>query len=290
MQLSLSLFSGRPWPDTLQLCKLLDNGNWHAVYISDHFIREPSHHKNGDVVECWTTLSAIAATTSNLKLGPLVSSTSMRHPAIIAKMAANINAISDGRLILGLGAGWDKTEHDAYGIPILDLEERIDMFEESLIIIKGLLKNDLFSYEGNYFNIKNASCTPNIKNNEIPIMVGSWKGNKKIINHAEKYADSLNVISPLHQLKLMDLREINIHKSVYIPLIYVDDYSKKILSKYKNSIPKDHYMIWKEGINLKNQFTGVDEVIIGDFSFISDFDDVVCYLDHLNNIFNSALN
>lgn len=289
VKFSLSIFSGRSWPETLELCKLLDNENWYSLYISDHVMRELTHPGGSDIAECWTSLAAIAASTSKVNIGPLVSSVSMRHPAIIAKMAANINAISNGRLILGLGSGWDKTEHDAYGIPMLSIEERTDMFEESLIVINGLLKNDVFSYEGKYFNINNGECTPNINNNKIPIMVGSWKGNEKIIKHAQNYADSLNLIYPLYKLKNINLNEISINKSVHTPIIYIDEYSKKILQKYKELIPKDKYVLCNNPDTIKKEFSNFNEVIIGDFSFITDQDDLMDLLMYFNNTFNSIL-
>lgn len=253
-------------------------------------MRELTHPSGSDIAECWTTLAAIAASTCKVNIGPLVSSASMRHPAVVAKMAANVNAISDGRLILGLGSGWDKTEHDAYGITILSLEERIDMFEEFLIVTKGLLNNNVFSYEGNYFNITNAECTPNISNNKIPIMVGSWKANEKIIKLAENYADSLNLIYPLHKFKNVNLNKITINKSVYAPMIYIDEYTKSILQKYKKLIPQQNYSIFTNLDMVKQEFFNFDEVIIGDFSFITDFDDLLNYLNYLNNTFNSIFN
>ena len=117
MKLSLCVDPGRPWSEAMTLARRVDAAGWHAVYQCDHFM---PHHPDGvpiagPVSECWTTLSALATVTSRVRLGSLVLGNTYRHPAVVASMAATLDQVSAGRVVLGVGAGWQPNEHIAYG-------------------------------------------------------------------------------------------------------------------------------------------------------------------------------
>src|SRR6476659_32472 len=121
-----------PWDDVISLVEHCDATGWDGVYLADHFMPDTPDGSpaGGAVLECWSCLAALAARTSTLRLGTLVASVTYRHPATIAKAAATIDVISGGRLVLGLGAGWQINEPAAYGIELGSVTERMDRFEE----------------------------------------------------------------------------------------------------------------------------------------------------------------
>ena len=120
------------WDDTLATMKVVQNGRWHSLWWSDHFLPPVGRRdlEGGGALEGWSLLTAAAALTERLKLGLLVSGNTYRNPALLAKMCATIDQISHGRLILGIGAAWFKREHEAYGWRFPPLKERCDRLEE----------------------------------------------------------------------------------------------------------------------------------------------------------------
>src|SRR5690349_11771779 len=120
MRLSICLDTGRPWAQLRRIGELGDRHGWYSVYACDHFLpyAAPGIHAEGAMLESWTVLSALAALTTQVRLGPLVLGNTYRHPAIVANMAASLDHVSGGRVVLGLGAGWQLNEHVAYGIDL----------------------------------------------------------------------------------------------------------------------------------------------------------------------------
>jgi alkanesulfonate monooxygenase SsuD/methylene tetrahydromethanopterin reductase-like flavin-dependent oxidoreductase (luciferase family) len=117
--MSICLDPGRPWADLQKLVQRVDATGWYAVYLPDHFMpHDPADRVlDGPVLECWTTLSALAAQTATIRVGTLVLSNTYRHPAVVANMAATLDQVTGGRVVLGIGAGWQPNEHRAYGLP-----------------------------------------------------------------------------------------------------------------------------------------------------------------------------
>ena len=128
---------------------------YHSVWLDDHlmFGKRP-------ILESWTTLSALSSITKKIKLGTMVLCNSFRKPALLAKMAATLDVISNGRLEFGIGAGTQKDEHIAYGIPFSNPSVRIDRMKEAVEIIKTMWTQEKASYEGKYYRIKEAVCEP----------------------------------------------------------------------------------------------------------------------------------
>ncbi len=127
----------------------------------------------GDVHECWSILPAVAAVTSRLRLGPLVAPTSIHHPALLANRAATLDRLSKGRLILGVGAGWQINEHAAYGIPLKTPGMRVSRFEESIQIVRSLLDSDRTTFHGDFYDITDAPSDPKPVQETLPILVGT---------------------------------------------------------------------------------------------------------------------
>lgn len=165
----------RSWPEVRSLAEFVDDGRWHCLWYADHFMpnTEDGSVADGDVHEIWSILSATAAVTDRIRIGSLVSPTTVRHPALLANTAATIDRISQGRLTLGIGAGWQVNEHRAYGIPLLDNRERVDRFEEAIDVVRSLLTQDRTTFSGRHFQIVDAPCRPSPVQDRLPIMVGT---------------------------------------------------------------------------------------------------------------------
>ncbi len=159
-----------------------------SVWIIDHLLfRFPSKATQG-VWEGWTLLTALAEATERVELGSLVLCTAFRNPALLAKMAATVDEVSDGRLILGLGAGWHQPEFDAFGMPF---DHRVDRFEEALQIIVPLLRTGQVDFNGNYYHAPNCELRPRGPRREGPhILVGA--GRPRMLRLTARYADSWN--------------------------------------------------------------------------------------------------
>jgi alkanesulfonate monooxygenase SsuD/methylene tetrahydromethanopterin reductase-like flavin-dependent oxidoreductase (luciferase family) len=144
----------------------------------------------GDVHECWAMLPAIAAVTERLRIGSLVAPTSIHHPAILANRAATIDRISDGRLVLGIGAGWQINEHHAYGIELEAPATRVSRFEEAIQVIRSLLAEDRTDFHGDFYDITDAPSNPKPVQSPLPILVGT--GSPRMLRITARHADEWN--------------------------------------------------------------------------------------------------
>src|SRR5574341_79679 len=125
------------WDQVRELWRYVEATGWDAACVTDHFMPN-TPDAVGDTLECWTTLAALAAAVPRLRLGTIVSGNTYRHPAVLAKMAAQVDIVSGGRLLCGIGAGWQENEHRAYGIPFHTLAERLGRLDEACQVLKGL--------------------------------------------------------------------------------------------------------------------------------------------------------
>jgi probable F420-dependent oxidoreductase len=166
---------GRPVGDILDLARLADGEGWHGIWFADHYMPNTGSEvvAAGDMHECWAVLPAIAAVTDRVRLGSLVAPTSIHHPAILANRAATIDHISNGRLVLGIGAGWQINEHHAYGIELEAPVTRVDRFEEAIQIVRSMLADDRTSFTGTHYTITDAPMDPKPIQSPLPILVGT---------------------------------------------------------------------------------------------------------------------
>jgi F420-dependent oxidoreductase-like protein len=163
-----------------------------SAWVFDHFYPIFSD-STGPCMEAWTTLTALAVQTNRLLVGSMVNGMPYRHPAITANMAATVDIVSNGRLQLGLGAGWNKEESDAYGINLGDnLTERFDMFDESVEIVVSLLENEWTTFEGKHFVIRNARNEPKGPQQPHPPIVIGGGGEKRTLRTVARFADHWN--------------------------------------------------------------------------------------------------
>ncbi|NUC74635.1 TIGR03560 family F420-dependent LLM class oxidoreductase [Haloterrigena sp. SYSU A558-1] len=165
-----------------------------AVWLEDHFQSWIGDPRRG-VHECWTTLSALAEATDEIRLGTLVTSQDYRHPALLAKMAAQVDRISDGRLELGLGGGWYADEYDRFGYEFRDPPaERLRRLAETVEILQGLWTNETYSHEGEHLEVdlEDAFCEPRpVQDPHPPIWIGGG-GEEFTLRYAAELADGWN--------------------------------------------------------------------------------------------------
>jgi alkanesulfonate monooxygenase SsuD/methylene tetrahydromethanopterin reductase-like flavin-dependent oxidoreductase (luciferase family) len=160
-----------PWRDIAAMCRLAEEVGFDSIWVPDHLLyRHPDQEPAGPW-ECWSVLSAVAAVTTRVEIGPLVLCTSFRNPGLIAKMADTVDEISSGRLILGLGAGWHEPEYRAFGFPY---EERVGRFFEAFTIVGTLLREGRIDFVGKYFTMRECElCPRGPRPNGPPLMIGS---------------------------------------------------------------------------------------------------------------------
>ena len=178
------------WADMLQLAQTAETAGFDSVWIPDHMIFKPAEDSTTPIGiwECFTVLSALAVGTRRVELGALVACTSFRNPALLAKMADTIDEISGGRLILGLGAGWNELEYQMFGYPF---DYRVSRFEEALIIVHGLLKTGKIDFEGRYYTARNCELRPRgPRPGGPPILIGSTSD--RMLGLTARYADAWN--------------------------------------------------------------------------------------------------
>lgn len=183
----------RSWEDSLELVSHCEATGWDSVYFADHFMpngpgRQPL---DGDTIECWSVISALAAVVPRMRLAPLVTSVTYRHPAVLANIASAVDRISGGRLTLGLGAGWQDNEHASYGLDLGTVTERMDRFEEAVEVVTSLLRRPRTSFSGRYFRLNDAPNQPPPVQERLPILIGGG-GEKRTLRVAAKWADEWN--------------------------------------------------------------------------------------------------
>jgi F420-dependent oxidoreductase-like protein len=183
---------GTAWDDVLALWRHGDQTGWDAACVTDHFMPNTAD-RAGDTLECWTALAALAAETSRMRVGTIVSGNTYRHPAILAKMAANVDIISRGRLICGLGAGWQENEHRAYGLDFYTTRERLERLDEACRVIKALWTEARANYKGRYYQLEDAPLMPKPVQKPHPELMIGGGGEKVTLRIAAQHADHWNV-------------------------------------------------------------------------------------------------
>ena len=177
-----------------------------SAWLYDHFYS--LKNKDETCLECWTSLSALAALTQRLKVGSLVLCNQFRHPSLLAKMAATLDVLSKGRLQLGIGAGWYGEESQQFGIEFPDARTRIQRLEESVKILKIMWESEKATFNGKYYSIKEAVCNPKpAQKPHPPIWVGIIRGTRLMPKIAAEVADGVNLtfIPPMECARRVDL-------------------------------------------------------------------------------------
>jgi F420-dependent oxidoreductase-like protein len=182
------------WEDWVALADACERSGVEALFRSDHFVSVMGEGERGSL-DAWGTINALAARTSTLRLGTMVSPASFRHPSVLAKLATTADHVSGGRIELGLGTGWSEIEHTAYGFPFLPMKERMDVLEEQLEIIhEGHWGGGPFSFSGTYYEIKDLRARPlPVQRPHPPLIMGGAAG-PRASRLAARYADEYNTV------------------------------------------------------------------------------------------------
>ena len=181
------------WGDMLDVWRAADEIElFETAWNFDHFYPIIGDG-DGPCLEAWVTLSALAQATSRIRIGCMVNGVPNRHPALVANMAASLDIVSDGRLELGLGAGWNEQETEAYGIDLLPIGQRMDRFEEAVEVVDSLLSNDFTTFRGKYFQLEQARCEPKGPQQPRPPIVIGGAGEKRTLRIAARFAQHWNI-------------------------------------------------------------------------------------------------
>ncbi len=202
-----------PWPEYLDLARRAEAVGFDSVWVGDHLVYDLPDGSTRGPYEAWTTLAAIAAVTERVEIGPLVASTGFHAPAMLAKQAATVDAISAGRLIVGLGAGWNRREFDAFGFPY---DRRVSRFEEALAIIGPLLREGRTSFHGQFYDVEDCVLDPRPeRDGGPPIMVGS--NSPRMLRIALPVVDSWNVWWSIYQNSVERFAEVKAEVDALVP-------------------------------------------------------------------------
>jgi F420-dependent oxidoreductase-like protein len=180
------------WDGVLDLWRNLEKTGWDMACVTDHFMPN-TRDREGPVMEAWSTLSALAALVPRMKVGTIVLGNTYRHPAVVAKMAAQVDIISGGRLLLGMGAGWQQNEHEAYAIPFYTVGERLKRLDEACQIIRSLWSERRSSFEGEFYQLSDAPLDPKPVQKPHPELMIGGGGEKVTLRVVAKHADHWNV-------------------------------------------------------------------------------------------------
>ncbi len=183
------------WGEFLDVWKEADQIEiFESAWNWDHFY-PLSPPYDGPNLEGWTMLGGLAQATTRIRIGAMVNGIHHHHPAVIANMAATLDHISGGRFELGLGAGWNFMESDAYGIPLGELRDRSDRLEEGVEVVASLLENTVTNHKGRFFEVTDAWCEPKPVQDKIPIVIGG-KGRLRTLRTVARFADQWDMTFP----------------------------------------------------------------------------------------------
>jgi F420-dependent oxidoreductase-like protein len=183
---------GVGWPEWKNIVQWTEELGFESLWRSDHFFSFFSTPRTIDSLDTMIAHTYTAAASSRIRFGPLVLSMTFRHPAILARMAAAIDQLSNGRFILGVGAGWNVPEHEAYGIELPPIKQRMDNLEESIQVIKALFENDEATFEGKIYQLKDAPMNPKPAQKPMPLLIGGG-GEQRTLRMVARYATEWNV-------------------------------------------------------------------------------------------------
>lgn len=186
---------GKPWAQILDEFQMAESLGFDHAWLVDHLVDTDGPPESG-CLEGWTLLAAIAARTSRIRLGVLVSSNTFRNPALLLKEAVTVDHVSGGRVILGLGTGWHEDEHRRYGIDLPAPRERVDRFEEAVQVITSLMAQERTTFDGRFYRLDDAWLQPPpIQRPRIPILIAAHR--PRMLRIAARYADQWDTFAAI---------------------------------------------------------------------------------------------
>jgi alkanesulfonate monooxygenase SsuD/methylene tetrahydromethanopterin reductase-like flavin-dependent oxidoreductase (luciferase family) len=187
-----------PWSTLVERWRMFEALGFDSAWDCDHFI-QPSR-PTGPYFEAWTLLAALAAVTERIRIGVLVSCNTFRHPSLLAKEALTVDHVSNGRLELGLGAGWYEPEHPMFGIDMPPPVELVGRYREAVELVDALLRNDITSYAGHFYQVREAPMRPRpIQQPRPPLMLAAHK--RKMLRIVAEYADTWNSFGTVDEMR-----------------------------------------------------------------------------------------
>lgn len=190
MRFSIWPSTAQTWEDFHDAAAHAAQTGWDGVWAADHFMPSTSS-VDRPMLECFTLLSAIAATVPRLRIGSLVAGNTYRHPAVLANMVATLDRVSGGRVVLGLGAGWQENEHVAYGIDYYDVPFRLARLDEACAVVRHLLDDERSDFKGRFYTLTDAPLEPKPVQQHLPLLVGGG-GEQVTLRIAARWADEWN--------------------------------------------------------------------------------------------------
>ncbi len=186
------------WDKTVERWQLFEKLGFESAWLCDHLI-QPSR-PTGPYFEAWTLLAGLAAKTEKIRIGILVTSNTFRYPQIVAKMSTTIDHISNGRLEIGLGAGWYEPEHTMFGIPFPETKELVSRFKEAVQVVDLLTREDTSSFDGQYYQLRDATSRPgSVQRPRPPLVLGAF--GPRMLKIVAKYADVWNAFGTPQEMR-----------------------------------------------------------------------------------------
>ena len=182
--------NGLTWERWRHILAMAERLKFPTVFRSDHYFIGPQQNS----LEAYLSFVMAASETKTIRFGPLVSPVTFRSPVDVARMAAQIDVLSGGRFVMGMGAGWNEAEHKAYGIPFPAVKERFDRLEEAIQVVKTLWSEGAGSFDGRYYQLAGADCQPKPAAGRPPILIGGG-GEKKTLKLVARYASEWNGVN-----------------------------------------------------------------------------------------------
>ncbi len=193
MRFSIWPIPMQQWSDVIEIARHAEETGWDGVYVADHFMGDAGRWGPVEtpMLEATAALSALAAATDRVRLGSLVLGVTYRHPAVLANWAVTTDHVSGGRLLLGIGAGWQENEHEQYGIPLGSRRERLERFDEACQVLLGLLRTPRTTVLGRHYQVRDAVCEPKPQQDPLPVLVGG--SGDRMLGVVARYADEWNM-------------------------------------------------------------------------------------------------
>ena len=265
------------YEEVLELARHVEKTGWDGFWYADHFMPN-APDTSAPWPEAWTTLTAIGANVPRIRIGTLVSGNTYRHAAVLAKMVATLDHITAGRVVLGLGSGWQENEHDQYGLPFYTTRERLERLDEACQIIKSLYTNPKTDFDGKFYKLSDASLEPKPVQHPLPLLIGGG-GEKRTLRIVAEHANEWNVwgdVAVLRQkMEVLDKHcadvgrdPSEIHRTAVALLFMSDD--NAFLEQMRNAEMQQAALIGTvdEIREIVEEFEaiGVDELIVPDFT------------------------
>ncbi len=184
---------GVSWAQWLDLARACEEHGVETLFRSDHYLSGAAPFER-EALDAWTTLGALAAATTRLRLGTLVSPVTFRHPSVLAKAAATVDHVSAGRVEVGMGGGWMEAEHAAYGFPFPPTHERMELLSEQIEIVHGEWTEERFSFEGRHYRLEDSPALPKPVQRPHPRLIVGGSGGRGTVSPAVRFADEYNTL------------------------------------------------------------------------------------------------